>query len=107
MRSARLLHRPKPLRLLPPLTAKARCSLEEASPHAEGKHLHDLALIENEINLRVSWDSAASQNFIKKYRIPINPPKRPRNPMVRDKAFESMETNSSIDLSGSCGVLEE
>ena len=108
MKSARLLHRPKPVRLTPPSATKVRyAQMDKTSPDAEGKYLHDLALVEREINLRISWDSSSLLHLARKQRIPMNAPKRPRNPMIRDKAFASIETNSSIDLSNYSGLAEE
>ena len=107
MNSARLLYHPIPIRLSLLNTSSSpilhqsfikRLTVfkDDDNIDPEDRKLRNLAIIECEMNLRTSWDSNRIRNCSK--LISNRAPKRPRNPMVRDKTFESMNTEPDIDI---------
>ena len=111
MNSARLLHHPKPIRLMSfqhlvihPPSIREHCNFsEDKDLSTDDKRLHDLAIIEREVNLRASWDTTIKCHgkLILDSGILL---KRPNNPMICDKVFENFETetDSSIDSGKNC-----
>ena len=96
MRSARFLHCPKPI--YPKHSFHP--SLINSSINSEDNKLRELAAIECEITLRTSHRQTIKSPFTL-HKKTINPPKRPKNPMIRDLNFESIEieTDTSIEYS--------
>ena len=109
MKSARVLHHPKPIRPLAsqPLAlyhSYIASSREEIKYDNENQTIRELAEIESEINQSRSTIRMLEIFKRKLKQLPINKtvPRRPKNPMIRDKEFNKkmceIDTESSIDL---------